>query len=251
MVALNPAYASSESIDAPQNRVGDFFCRSSDRVGVNRLSIQQPRLESELTFTITASGRPFFINADPIGFAGGMNWYAYVDGNPISNIDPSGLSPDANSLAQSMGYNGVSYAVPTNPLWSWFSGHFSRNNSMGEVPQNPREAKRANWDNTVPADFHRQGTRSDGPDPSGNVKFVSPDGSSEVIFDSSGGIVSDPVNMGTYNFSSPSDFIGHTIDDVLPYMLLGNTFDDPTSFIDRTLIFGGYQGDVSGKQPIK
>ena len=90
MVALNPAYASSESIDAPQNRVGDFFCRSSDRVGVNRLSIQQPRLESELTFTITASGRPFFINADPIGFAGGMNWYAYANGNPIMYVDPSG-----------------------------------------------------------------------------------------------------------------------------------------------------------------
>ena len=90
MVALNPAYASSESIDAPQNRVGDFFCRSSDRVGVNRLSIQQPRLESELTFTITASGRPFFINADPIGFAGGMNWYAYAGGNPVMFVDPNG-----------------------------------------------------------------------------------------------------------------------------------------------------------------
>lgn len=31
-----------------------------------------------------------FINADPIGFEGGMNWYAYADGNPISMIDPSG-----------------------------------------------------------------------------------------------------------------------------------------------------------------
>ena len=32
-----------------------------------------------------------FINADPAGLAGGMNFYAYADGDPISMIDPSGL----------------------------------------------------------------------------------------------------------------------------------------------------------------
>ena len=31
-----------------------------------------------------------FINQDPIGFAGGMNWYQYANGNPISYVDPSG-----------------------------------------------------------------------------------------------------------------------------------------------------------------
>ena len=31
-----------------------------------------------------------FINADPIGFEGGMNWYAYAGRNPIVYIDPSG-----------------------------------------------------------------------------------------------------------------------------------------------------------------
>ena len=34
-----------------------------------------------------------FLNADPIGFSGGSNWFAYADGNPISLNDPFGLSP--------------------------------------------------------------------------------------------------------------------------------------------------------------
>ncbi|PWU12229.1 MAG: hypothetical protein C5B50_21890 [Verrucomicrobia bacterium] len=32
-----------------------------------------------------------FVNPDPAGFAGGLNWYAYGDGNPVSNLDPFGL----------------------------------------------------------------------------------------------------------------------------------------------------------------
>jgi len=32
-----------------------------------------------------------FMNADPSGFSGGLNWYAYASGNPVSMIDPFGL----------------------------------------------------------------------------------------------------------------------------------------------------------------
>jgi RHS repeat-associated protein len=35
-----------------------------------------------------------FINPDPAGFAGGLNWYAYADGNPVSMIDPFGLGAE-------------------------------------------------------------------------------------------------------------------------------------------------------------
>ena len=36
-----------------------------------------------------------FLSEDPAGFSGGMNWYAYADGNPISRMDPFGLCAES------------------------------------------------------------------------------------------------------------------------------------------------------------
>lgn len=38
-----------------------------------------------------------FVNADPIGFSGGMNWYAFAGNDPVSRMDPFGLKDSGNS----------------------------------------------------------------------------------------------------------------------------------------------------------
>jgi RHS repeat-associated protein len=48
----------------------------------NELCFSRARYYSPLTHR--------FINADPIGFAGGMNWYSYANANPKIFIDPAG-----------------------------------------------------------------------------------------------------------------------------------------------------------------
>jgi RHS repeat-associated protein len=48
-----------------------------------------------------------FLNADPLGFGGGLNWYAFASGNPASLGDPAGEA--ASQLADQLNsYTGVS-----------------------------------------------------------------------------------------------------------------------------------------------
>jgi len=55
-----------------------------------------------------------FINADPSGFGGGLNFYAFANGNPISETDPFGLGAQGDSGGYS--WIGQVSAIPSGIL---------------------------------------------------------------------------------------------------------------------------------------
>jgi RHS repeat-associated protein len=65
-----------------------------------------------------------FLNADPIGFDGGLNWYAYADGNPVMHVDPDGEHPIvALALAGTAAYLGsTQFANAPGPNDPTFNG---------------------------------------------------------------------------------------------------------------------------------
>ena len=58
-------------------------------------------------------GMARFISSDPIGLGGGINTFGYVGGNPISKIDPGGLSP----ISLGEGWSGRIDSVPGTEIW--------------------------------------------------------------------------------------------------------------------------------------
>ena len=70
----------SASSNSPHTYVGGLGVRNEGNLLYIRRRWYDPQL-----------GR--FLSPDPIGFAGGLNQYGYVGGNPINNTDPSGLNP--------------------------------------------------------------------------------------------------------------------------------------------------------------
>lgn len=117
------------------------------------------------------------------------------------------------------------------------SGHYLRNMLNKDLPQNDADAKERGWIklSDKKSEMH-QNHQEDGVR---NSKWVSPDGHREVVFTGKGEnqhITTDPRDVGTYNFADPNkDPIGHTFFDVIPYILIGNSANDPTNMVDRLL----------------
>ena len=67
-----------------------------------------------------------FISSDPIGLAGGLNTYTYVNGNPVGDIDPLGLMGSRGSIRNTGGLYGC-----------WGGANWSGCKSGPDIPEKP------------------------------------------------------------------------------------------------------------------
>lgn len=107
--------------------------------------------------------------------------------------------------------------------------HYGRN-VLNEAPITEKAAIDSGWTKLKPSEsvYHQIGYGNEN-----NAKYVSPNGKMEAVYNLRGNLVNDLANVGTYNYSPPSDAIGHMLNDVIPYYLLGNSPDDITSGSDK------------------
>jgi len=144
---------------------------------------------------------------DPIRFDGGdANLYGYVVGDPLNLVDSFGQA--------------------------WYDDwHYRRNKRNVTVSLDYAQAHK--WKEMGPfeSSYHRQG----GGAAALNRKFVSPSGHCEIVFRPDGSVVTDALNEGTYNYFAPDGFsnIGHMLFDVIPYLALGNSPNDPSTIEER------------------
>lgn len=106
------------------------------------------------------------------------------------------------------------------------SEHYNRNKHNVNVPKTLNEAKAKGWKGGVSANAHQRHTTPG----KRNVKYVSPDGHREGIYNHEGKLVG-----GSYNYSSPLDNkVGHLVNDVIPYVRWGSSPKDQTTALKRT-----------------
>ncbi len=73
-----------------------------------------------------------FINADPSGFGGGLNCYAYANGNPVSLSDPTGLGTTQDNL--SFNWVAPTLSAPANPADPFSLGQGTATENAGNSP---------------------------------------------------------------------------------------------------------------------
>lgn len=120
--------------------------------------------------------------------------------------------------------------------------HYNRNKHNVNVPKTIEEARAQKWVSGVPSNAHQRHTTPG----KRNVKYVSPDGHREGIYNYKGELVG-----GSYNYSSPvTDTVGHLVNDVVPYIVYGSSSKDQTTALKRTEDLLGLYGAEQIRQDI-
>ena len=188
-----------------------------------------------------------FINLDSViagvdGSIKGYNLFAYCFNNPVNLSDSIGNWPKWIETAANWVNDNIiqpvadfidktiDYLTPPSK-----EEHYNRNQNNIQFPEEYDETFFKDWDDSVSANCHQFSA----PDRD-NVKYVSPDGRYEAIYDVNNKLVTDPRDVGTYNFVSPNeDAFGHFVKDVIPWIQHGNSPDDSTEWWQRALSFIG------------
>jgi type II secretory pathway pseudopilin PulG len=181
--------------------------------------------------------------------------FAYCMNNPVNIDDPMGQWPRWITAVVAVVAVVVAVAVPvlapiatkvaiaaTATLVAQTIHYDVRQSKNSNLPSTAQTANNAGWRNskkqdpvTNPngggpaADLHQYSAPKPRDKKTENVKYVSPDGKREVIYDFEGNMVTDPRDIGTYNFVPSGSFWGdkgHGLFDVVPWVLFGNSDDD-------------------------
>ena len=193
-----------------------------------------------------------FVNADNV-ISGtgesvqGYNLFAFCFNNPVNMADSTGnwprwITATVAAIATTVAVVATvvsapivtvvaaTVAVVSTVAYVAQSHHYDKRKEKNiDLPAKKDEAVVRGWLssedlNNPQADCHQYTSPN-----KSNVKFVSPDGHREVIYNYAGNIVLDSRDIGTYNFSPSGTLfgsIGHFFADMLPWLIFGND-DDP------------------------
>lgn len=171
-----------------------------------------------------------------------LNSYVYCWNRPLNYVDLDGKFPWDVILFGGLGKKlATKYPIPSKKK------HYNRNVDNVSLPETFDELAKEKvleykenqtgewiaWKEVSPKEtkYHQIG-----PGNEHNKKYIHRDGR-EVVLDGDGNIVTGSINLGTYNytvvnnskdpFKKAKSYIGHGLQDVIPYWLWGNLPTDP------------------------